>query len=146
MCYVSVCVFSGGRNIVVTGSGFDLVQTAVLKVQGDNSQAFEVCLSFVFSYPFIYTHFPRHLPISLLIILLVIVIISFSYLSFLRFCLLCFFFRVSTFPSVCPSFQRHRPLISSQLMSPHHSCDSFKHSQACLHTNKFTHLHFPCSP
>ncbi|KAI9519714.1 hypothetical protein NQZ68_025853 [Dissostichus eleginoides] len=32
----------GGRNIVVTGSGFDLVQTAVLKVQGDNSQAFEV--------------------------------------------------------------------------------------------------------
>ncbi|KAK1887996.1 Plexin-B2, partial [Dissostichus eleginoides] len=33
---------NGGRNIVVTGSGFDLVQTAVLKVQGDNSQAFEV--------------------------------------------------------------------------------------------------------
>ncbi|XP_056271825.1 plexin-B2b isoform X2 [Pseudoliparis swirei] len=31
----------GGRNIVVTGSGFNLIQTAVLKVQGDNSIAFE---------------------------------------------------------------------------------------------------------
>lgn len=31
----------GGRNIVVTGSGFDLIQTAVMKVQGDNSVAFE---------------------------------------------------------------------------------------------------------
>ncbi|KAK5867082.1 hypothetical protein PBY51_011601 [Eleginops maclovinus] len=32
----------GGRNIVVTGSGFDLIQTAVLRVQGDNSQVFEI--------------------------------------------------------------------------------------------------------
>uniref|UniRef100_A0AAQ4P2Z2 Plexin b2b n=1 Tax=Gasterosteus aculeatus aculeatus TaxID=481459 RepID=A0AAQ4P2Z2_GASAC len=31
----------GGRNIVVTGSGFDLIQTAFLKVQADNSIAFE---------------------------------------------------------------------------------------------------------
>ncbi|XP_019934621.2 plexin-B2b [Paralichthys olivaceus] len=31
----------GGRNIVVTGSGFDLIQTAVLMVNGDNSTAFE---------------------------------------------------------------------------------------------------------
>ncbi|XP_040893585.1 plexin-B2b [Toxotes jaculatrix] len=31
----------GGRNIVVTGSGFDLIQTAVMKVLGDNSTAFE---------------------------------------------------------------------------------------------------------
>ncbi|XP_075945531.1 plexin-B2b [Anarhichas minor] len=31
----------GGRNIVVTGSGFNLIQTAVLKVQGDDSIAFE---------------------------------------------------------------------------------------------------------
>uniref|UniRef100_A0A8C3G8I6 Plexin b2b n=1 Tax=Cyclopterus lumpus TaxID=8103 RepID=A0A8C3G8I6_CYCLU len=31
----------GGRNIVVTGSGFNLIQTAVLKVQGDNSITFE---------------------------------------------------------------------------------------------------------
>ncbi|XP_062277642.1 plexin-B2b isoform X1 [Scomber scombrus] len=31
----------GGRNIVVTGSGFDLIQTAVMKVQGDNAAAFE---------------------------------------------------------------------------------------------------------
>lgn len=47
--YVSFCLcdsFSGGRNIVVTGSGFDLIQTAVMKVQGDNSVAFEVCLWF----------------------------------------------------------------------------------------------------
>ncbi|KAM7414940.1 hypothetical protein PAMA_019658 [Pampus argenteus] len=31
----------GGRNIEVTGSGFDLIQTAVMKVQGDNLAAFE---------------------------------------------------------------------------------------------------------
>ncbi|KAM6937193.1 plexin-B2b [Xenentodon cancila] len=31
----------GGRNIVVAGSGFDLIQTAVMKVQGDNSSAVE---------------------------------------------------------------------------------------------------------
>ncbi|XP_041853030.1 plexin-B2b [Melanotaenia boesemani] len=31
----------GGRNIVVTGSGFDLIQTAVIKVQGDNISAIE---------------------------------------------------------------------------------------------------------
>ncbi|XP_033823634.2 plexin-B2b [Periophthalmus magnuspinnatus] len=31
----------GGRNIVVTGSGFDLIQTAVIKVQGENSIALE---------------------------------------------------------------------------------------------------------
>uniref|UniRef100_A0A8C9YKV3 Plexin b2b n=1 Tax=Sander lucioperca TaxID=283035 RepID=A0A8C9YKV3_SANLU len=31
----------GGRNIVVTGSGFNLIQTAVLKVHGDNSKAVE---------------------------------------------------------------------------------------------------------
>uniref|UniRef100_A0A8C4HT78 Plexin b2b n=1 Tax=Dicentrarchus labrax TaxID=13489 RepID=A0A8C4HT78_DICLA len=34
----------GGRNIVVTGSGFDLIQTAVMKVHGDNSTAIEVCV------------------------------------------------------------------------------------------------------
>uniref|UniRef100_A0A665XB11 Sema domain-containing protein n=1 Tax=Echeneis naucrates TaxID=173247 RepID=A0A665XB11_ECHNA len=33
---------SGGRNIVVTGSGFNLIQTAVMKVQGDNFTAIEV--------------------------------------------------------------------------------------------------------
>uniref|UniRef100_A0A665XBS7 Sema domain-containing protein n=1 Tax=Echeneis naucrates TaxID=173247 RepID=A0A665XBS7_ECHNA len=32
----------GGRNIVVTGSGFNLIQTAVMKVQGDNFTAIEV--------------------------------------------------------------------------------------------------------
>ncbi|TKS73691.1 Plexin-B2 Precursor [Collichthys lucidus] len=31
----------GGRNIVVTGSGFDLIQTAVMMVQGDNMKAYE---------------------------------------------------------------------------------------------------------
>ncbi|XP_065813093.1 plexin-B2b [Labrus bergylta] len=31
----------GGRNIVVTGSSFDLIQTAVLKVERDNSTSFE---------------------------------------------------------------------------------------------------------
>uniref|UniRef100_A0A4W6D2M4 Plexin b2b n=2 Tax=Lates calcarifer TaxID=8187 RepID=A0A4W6D2M4_LATCA len=31
----------GGRNIVVTGSGFDLIQTAIMRVHGDNSTAFE---------------------------------------------------------------------------------------------------------
>ncbi|KAG8012260.1 Plexin-B2, partial [Nibea albiflora] len=35
----------GGRNIVVTGSGFDLIQNAVMKVQGDNMEAHEVCVS-----------------------------------------------------------------------------------------------------
>lgn len=39
------CVFSGGRNIVVTGSGFDLIQSAVMMVQGDNMKAYEVCVS-----------------------------------------------------------------------------------------------------
>uniref|UniRef100_A0A3Q3JHN6 Sema domain-containing protein n=1 Tax=Monopterus albus TaxID=43700 RepID=A0A3Q3JHN6_MONAL len=32
----------GGRNIVVTGSGFDLIQTAIMKVQGDKSTALEI--------------------------------------------------------------------------------------------------------
>uniref|UniRef100_A0A8D3DRN3 Plexin b2b n=1 Tax=Scophthalmus maximus TaxID=52904 RepID=A0A8D3DRN3_SCOMX len=41
--YVCLCVsFSGGRNIVVTGSGFDLIQSAVMMVRGDNSTTFEV--------------------------------------------------------------------------------------------------------
>uniref|UniRef100_A0A1A7XSY0 Plexin b2b n=2 Tax=Iconisemion striatum TaxID=60296 RepID=A0A1A7XSY0_9TELE len=31
----------GGRNIVITGSGFDLIQTALMKVQGENSSAVE---------------------------------------------------------------------------------------------------------
>ncbi|XP_047189153.1 plexin-B2b [Scophthalmus maximus] len=31
----------GGRNIVVTGSGFDLIQSAVMMVRGDNSTTFE---------------------------------------------------------------------------------------------------------
>ncbi|KAL7402271.1 hypothetical protein ABVT39_012324 [Epinephelus coioides] len=31
----------GGRNIEVTGSGFELIQTAVLTVEGGNSEAFE---------------------------------------------------------------------------------------------------------
>ncbi|TMS05053.1 Plexin-B2 [Larimichthys crocea] len=31
----------GGRNIMVTGSGFDLIQTAVMMVQGDNMKAYE---------------------------------------------------------------------------------------------------------
>uniref|UniRef100_A0AAZ1XBF3 Sema domain-containing protein n=1 Tax=Oreochromis aureus TaxID=47969 RepID=A0AAZ1XBF3_OREAU len=32
----------GGRNIVVTGSGFDIIQTAIMKVQGGNWSASEV--------------------------------------------------------------------------------------------------------
>ncbi|XP_077452194.1 plexin-B2b [Stigmatopora argus] len=32
----------GGRNIVVTGSGFDIIQRAILMVQGDNSTSLEV--------------------------------------------------------------------------------------------------------
>lgn len=36
--------FSGGRNIVVIGSGFDLIQTAVMKVQGDNVTTLEVSI------------------------------------------------------------------------------------------------------
>uniref|UniRef100_A0A665XB86 Sema domain-containing protein n=1 Tax=Echeneis naucrates TaxID=173247 RepID=A0A665XB86_ECHNA len=35
----------GGRNIVVTGSGFNLIQTAVMKVQGDNFTAIEVSVA-----------------------------------------------------------------------------------------------------
>nr|XP_061813289.1 plexin-B2-like [Nerophis lumbriciformis] len=35
----------GGRNIVVTGSGFDIIQRAIMMVQGDNSTSFEVCVS-----------------------------------------------------------------------------------------------------
>lgn len=30
---------------MVTGSGFDLIQTAVMMVQGDNMKAYEVCVS-----------------------------------------------------------------------------------------------------
>lgn len=69
MC-TSVCVcFSGGRNIVVTGSGFDLIQTAVMKVHRDNSTSSEVCASSIsFSIPFIYQHLPLHLSVSSLII------------------------------------------------------------------------------
>ena len=34
MCVCAyVCVSSGGRTIVVTGSGFDIIQSAVIKVQ-----------------------------------------------------------------------------------------------------------------
>uniref|UniRef100_A0A8C6WQD5 Plexin b2b n=1 Tax=Neogobius melanostomus TaxID=47308 RepID=A0A8C6WQD5_9GOBI len=40
----------GGRNIVVTGSGFNLIQTALIKVQGDNSMALEVSVSSYFSH------------------------------------------------------------------------------------------------
>ncbi|KAI3371138.1 hypothetical protein L3Q82_023765 [Scortum barcoo] len=36
----------GGRNIVVTGSGFDLIQTAVLRVHGGNLTSFEVSVTF----------------------------------------------------------------------------------------------------
>lgn len=43
--YVCFCVFSGGRNIVVTGSGFDLIQNAIMKVQGDNSSTVEVSIN-----------------------------------------------------------------------------------------------------
>ncbi|XP_028304357.1 plexin-B2b [Gouania willdenowi] len=32
----------GGRNILLTGSGFDLIQKAVMRVQGDNLSAFEI--------------------------------------------------------------------------------------------------------
>ena len=49
--------FSGGRNIVVTGSGFDLIQTAVMKVQGKNLTAMEVraqYLPFHFLFLFIF--------------------------------------------------------------------------------------------
>lgn len=53
---------------MVTGSGFDLIQTAVMKVQGDNSIAFEVCVSPVsFSVPCTFHHLPLHLSISPLI-------------------------------------------------------------------------------
>ncbi|XP_034541546.1 plexin-B2b [Notolabrus celidotus] len=41
--HIPKCSFiCGGRNIVVTGSGFDLIQTAVIKVEGDNSRSIEV--------------------------------------------------------------------------------------------------------
>lgn len=36
---------------MVTGSGFDLIQTAVMKVQGDNLTAFEVPVSILFLFP-----------------------------------------------------------------------------------------------
>uniref|UniRef100_A0A8C5HGP9 Sema domain-containing protein n=1 Tax=Gouania willdenowi TaxID=441366 RepID=A0A8C5HGP9_GOUWI len=50
---VCVCVCcSGGRNILLTGSGFDLIQKAVMRVQGDNLSAFEV-----FIFVFISIHF-----------------------------------------------------------------------------------------
>uniref|UniRef100_A0A4W6D302 Plexin b2b n=1 Tax=Lates calcarifer TaxID=8187 RepID=A0A4W6D302_LATCA len=62
--YMYVCVFfSGGRNIVVTGSGFDLIQTAIMRVHGDNSTAFEVFT------PFIHQHLPLHLHPSLIVIM-----------------------------------------------------------------------------
>uniref|UniRef100_A0A8C4HTN9 Plexin b2b n=1 Tax=Dicentrarchus labrax TaxID=13489 RepID=A0A8C4HTN9_DICLA len=58
----------GGRNIVVTGSGFDLIQTAVMKVHGDNSTAIEVCVCVcvcVFLF-FFYSLFYQPLHLSLL--------------------------------------------------------------------------------
>lgn len=57
---------------MVTGSGFDLIQTAFLKVQADNSIAFEVCLPLLFwlSLLIIYLtkcifHVPPPIPTSL---------------------------------------------------------------------------------
>lgn len=57
---VCACVFflyiffqfnsSGGRNIVVTGSGFDLIQTAVMKVQVGNLTAIEVTLTEILAF------------------------------------------------------------------------------------------------
>lgn len=53
MCFTVLCVFSGGRNIVVTGSGFDLIQTAVMEVRRDNMTAFEVRVySICFTVPY----------------------------------------------------------------------------------------------
>lgn len=62
--------FSGGRIIVVTGSGFDLIQTAVMKIQGENMTAFEVCVfSISLSLLFFYCYLPLcHLSLSLLMI------------------------------------------------------------------------------
>uniref|UniRef100_A0A671YTT8 Plexin b2b n=1 Tax=Sparus aurata TaxID=8175 RepID=A0A671YTT8_SPAAU len=55
MCFTVLCVFSGGRNIVVTGSGFDLIQTAVMEVRRDNMTAFEVRVSSIcFTVPYDY--------------------------------------------------------------------------------------------
>uniref|UniRef100_A0A7N8XJR3 Plexin b2b n=1 Tax=Mastacembelus armatus TaxID=205130 RepID=A0A7N8XJR3_9TELE len=47
--HMFVC-FSGGRNIVVTGSGFDLIQTAVMKVHGDKSTAIEVSVFLIYQH------------------------------------------------------------------------------------------------
>lgn len=44
-CCWLFCFGSGGRNIVVTGSGFDFIQTAVMKIHGNNMTAVEVCVS-----------------------------------------------------------------------------------------------------
>lgn len=64
MCFL----FSGGRNILVTGSGFDLIQTAVMMVQGENFTVSEVSKSILFAFSLIYCHPPFHLSLSPLII------------------------------------------------------------------------------
>lgn len=51
---VLICVyflFSGGRNILVTGSNFDIIQTAVMMVQGENFTVTEVPESILFLFP-----------------------------------------------------------------------------------------------
>jgi len=51
--FLCVCVFSGGRKILVMGSGFDQVQRATMRVLPSsdelnlNSGDIEVCLMFV---------------------------------------------------------------------------------------------------
>lgn len=76
---VHVC-FSGGRNIVVTGSGFDLIQTAVMKVQGENSAALEVCV-ILFLFSLIICTFSIVLSICWLPISLPVIISSFPSLT-----------------------------------------------------------------
>uniref|UniRef100_A0A669BT93 Plexin b2b n=1 Tax=Oreochromis niloticus TaxID=8128 RepID=A0A669BT93_ORENI len=104
----SICLFvcfSGGRNIVVTGSGFDIIQTAIMKVQGGNWSASEVPV-----------HFP-YLPLtqctdaSLTVIILYLLTLS------PKCCI---------FSNVFPLSQYHHSSIPPLLMNPNSSFDSFK--------------------
>lgn len=52
---------------MVTGSGFDIIQTAVMKVHRDDLKVLEVCVSSI-SFSLIFWHLPLCLSLSLFII------------------------------------------------------------------------------
>lgn len=90
---------------MVTGSGFDIIQTAIMKVQGGNWSASEVPVHFP------YLHLSQCTDASLTVIIL----------DFLTLSPKCCFFS-----HVFPLSQYHHSSIPPLLMNPNSSFDSFK--------------------